>query len=229
MRALVLAFVLAAGAVSAQPTLTVTGAVGVPQAGFRDALGRVSGGIGVGFVYQIPRTPLAVGVEGAMMTYGSEHRREPWSLTIPDVRLDVQTSNNVAQALAVVRLQVPDGPVRPYADALIGANHLFTQTDVRREYYHGEEPLASSTNYDDTALVYGAGLGAQVRVHTDVSDGGRPYEVLIDGRVRYLAGGEASYLGRGDITRYDDGTYDVTPRRSRTDLLVPQLGVTVRF
>lgn len=229
MRTFLPAFALAATAVAAQPTLTVTGAVGLPQAEFHDALGRVSGGLGLGFAYQIPRTPLAVGVEGAMMTYGYETRREPWSLTIPDVALDVQTSHNVAQAMALVRVQVPDGPVRPYADALVGVNHLFTQTDVRSEWRDDEQPLASSTNYDDTALVYGAGLGTQVRVHAGYNSRGRSYEVLVDGRVRYLAGGEASYLGRGDITRYDDGTYEVAPRRSRTDLLVPQLGVTVRF
>ena len=57
---------------------------------------------------------------------------------------------------------------------------------------------------------------------------GGPGELLLDARVRYLFGGEASYLGRGDL-RAADGTLLVEPRRSRTDLLVPQVGVTLRF
>jgi hypothetical protein len=231
MRALLLVGLFALlPAARAQSTLQISGTAAVPQGSFSDALGAVGGGVSVGYLYQIPNAPLAVGLEGSAVLYGYERRREPFSLTIPDVDVAVTTSNNLAQGLAVFRLQVPNGPVRPYVDGLVGVSYLFTSTSVSDVCCHAEEyPIASSTNYDDAALAYGGGVGTQVRLHNGVSDEGRPYEVLLDARVRYLAGGEASYLGRGDIERYEDGTIRLYPRRSRTDLVSPQLGLTFRF
>ena len=79
------------------------------------------------------------------------------------------------------------------------------------------------------ALVYGAGAGVLIALHRGLSDEGRPTSVSLDARVRYLVGGEATYLGRGDIDRFTDGTIDLYPRTSRTDLLVPYLGVSFSF
>lgn len=230
MRALLLALALAlaAPAALAQPTVSVSGVLGLPQGSFDASMGGPGGGLSGAFLYQVPRTPVALGVEGSVLIYGLERRVEPFSLTVPDVGVDVTTSNNVAQALAVLRLQVPDGPVRPYVDGLAGVSYLYTETSVGDAAYDGH-PIASSVNYDDVAPVVGAGVGVQTLLHRGVRDGGGPVEVLLDARVRYLAGGEATYLGRGDIERYGDGTFAVFPRRSRTDLLAPQLGVTVRF
>lgn len=212
---------------AAQPTFSLAGTLGVPQRQFDDALGGVGGGVAATFLYQIPRTPLALGVEGTALLYGHERRREPLSTTIPDVTVDVVTSNNLLQGLGVVRVQRPDGRVRPYVDGLVGVNYLVTQTQVQEPYY--DEAVFSSVNYDDAALALGAGVGLQVQVYEGYGPRGRPVEVMVDARVRYLSGGEASYLGRGDIERYRDGTYDVFPRTSRTDVLLPQLGVTWRF
>jgi hypothetical protein len=53
-------------------------------------------------------------------------------------------------------------------------------------------------------------------------------EVLIDFRIRYLFGGEATYLKEGSIT-VSDGAVEIDARRSRTDLLTYQLGVSFNF
>ena len=220
---------LLATAAAAQPTLQLAGAVAVPQGEFGDALsGGVGGGLSVTFLYQIPRTPVAFGVEGTGLLYGYESRRVPFSLTIPDVTVDVQTTNNLGQALGVLRLQVPSGPVRPYVDGVAGVNALWTQTSIDSRSRYDGEPIASSTNYNDAAFAYGGGAGMQVRLHSGYGGRGRPTEVLLDANVRYIRGGGATYLGRGDIER-DRGRVTVYPRRSRTDLLVPRLGATIVF
>ncbi len=211
-------------AAAAQPSFTIAGAVGVPQGEFDDALGSVGGGVTGTLMYRVPRTAVAVGVEGTAMLYGYENRREPFSLTIPDVAVDVSTSNNVAQGLAVLRLQLPDGSVRPYLDGVAGVNYLWTQTTVGDDDDNVE--IASSTNFDDLTFAYGGGLGVQARLAESLSESGRPRAILLDARVRYLVGGEATYLGRGDIDRFSDGTIRVFPRRSKTTMLIPQLGVT---
>ena len=221
---LLLAALLAPAAV-AQPSFTVAGAVGVPQGEFNDALGSVGGGITGTVMYRIPRSAVAVGVEGTAMLYGYENRRVPFSLTIPDVAVDVSTANNVALGLAVLRLQLPDGSVRPYVDGVAGVNYLWTQTTVGDEDVNVE--IASSTNYDDVTFAYGGGLGVQARLaeSTRAGAGARARSCSTPGCATW-SGGEATYLGRGDIDRFGDGTIQVFPRRSRTSMLIPQLGVT---
>ena len=218
---------LAALSASAQPSFSLAGAVGVPQGEFDAALGSVGGGISGTLLYRVPRTAVAVGVEGTAMLYGYEDRRVPLSLTVPDVAVDVTTTNNVALGLAVLRLQLPDGSVRPYLDAVAGVNYLWTQTSVGDEYDDYE--IASSTNFHDATFAYGGGAGVQARLAERVGDDGRPRAVLLDARVRYVVGGEATYLGRGDIGRFGDGRIQVFPRRSGTSMLVPQVGVTVEL
>ena len=220
---LLLAALLVPAAV-AQPSFSLAGAVGVPQGEFNDALGSVGGGLTGTVMYRIPRTAVAVGVEGTGLIYGYENRREPFSLTIPDVAVDVSTANNLAQGLAVLRLQLPDGAVRPYVDGVAGVNYLWTQTTVGDDDVNVE--IASSTNFDDVTFAYGGGLGVQARLAERVGADGRPRAVLLDARARYLVGGQATYLGRGDIDRFSDGTIRVFPRRSKTTMLIPQLGVT---
>ena len=43
------------------------------------------------------------------MQYGSEKREEPWSMTIPDVFVDVKTTNDLLAAHLFLRLQPADG------------------------------------------------------------------------------------------------------------------------
>lgn len=219
-----LAWILVAQALHAQPTGHLSASLTLPQGEFGSAL---DGSVGVGAtataLFQIPRSPLAVGVEGGASVYGYERRREPFSRTIPDVFVDVSTSSNFAQGLALLRLQRPDGAVRPYLDGLAGVNYLYTETSVSDRDYYREYDIASSVNFDDFAPTAGLGGGLQVHLGTDYDKPGRPTEFLVDGRVRYLWGGEASFLTRSD--RYGD----FRPQRSHTDVLQIQLGVTTRF
>ena len=66
------------------------------------------------------------------------------------------------------------------------------------------------------------------RVYEGLDDG-RPFEVFVDARLRYLFGGEAKYLREGDIEADADGDPIFRYTESRTDVLLPQLGLTVRF
>ncbi len=43
---------------------------------------------------------------------------------------------------------------------------------------------------------------------------------------RYYSGAEAAYLKEGDIIDNPDGTISFTPRRSRTDFVLWQLGAS---
>ena len=127
-----------------------------------------------------------------------------------------------------MRLQGNSGVFRPYLDGLIGMHYFFTETKVRDEDDFTGEPIASSTNQEDIAFSYGAGGGVMFLVYQKREEGSRLTEVLIDFRVRYSFGGEATYLKKGSITR-ENGTAIIDPLRSRTDLLTYQLGVVFSF
>jgi len=201
--------------------------IAVPQGAFAERLdGALGFGVGGQLLYHVPATPLAFGVEGGFLVYGQETFRE--CLTTCRVQVDVVTANNIGMGHLLLRLQPPAGVVRPYGDAFLGLSYLYTDSRVR-DVDQNRPDLASSTNYDDLAFSYGVGGGLQVTVHRGVSNEGRPYELALDARLRYVLGAEAEYLRRGSITERPDGRLEFEVERSRTDLLLPQIGLTVRF
>ncbi|MEP0547425.1 MAG: hypothetical protein ABJF88_10875 [Rhodothermales bacterium] len=203
----------------------------IPQGAFADRIDGVGYGLGAEFVVHVPNTPVGFGLAGTFVVYGQETIRERFGGgALGRVDVDVVTTNNIALGHAFVRLQPPIGAFRPYADALVGFSYLFTESRIEDVDFNDDRDIASSTNFDDGAFSYGIGGGVMAQVYSGRPEGtGRAISVFVDARVRYLFGGEADYLREGSIDTDRDGnlTFDVT--RSRTDLLLPQLGVTVRF
>lgn len=201
---------------------------GFPQGDFKDRIDRNAYGIGGQFFYSPSRSPFAIGVEFGWMNYGNESRRERFSTTIPDVTVKVETSNNIVNGFLIFRSQLPSGPIRPYADGLIGFNYLFTETKIT-DSDDPSEDVASSTNQDDAVFAYGFGGGVMVQVYDGAkSEGKKPFQILLDAGVRYVMGGEAQYLKKGSIRREDGFVkYDVI--ESKTDLLRLHVGVVGRF
>ena len=163
------------------------------------------------------------------MNYGSETRREPFSTTIPDVTVDVNTTNNIVQAFLVLRGRMPKGPIQLYGDAFVGLNYLYTETRIS-DTDDFTEDIASTTNQDDAAFAYGFGGGVMVPVFTRQanSGGGRPMQILLDGGLRYIMGGEAEYLKTGSIRR-EGGVVAFDTIKSKTDMLRMHLGLVIRF
>jgi len=133
--------------------------IGVPQGEFKENVDRAGIG-GAAFVGLAPRTyAYLLGIEFGFMNYGTEHRREPFSTTVPDVTVDVETQNNFVTGHLILRLQPNTGLLRPYLEGAVGGNYLFTKTSIENEGGDGEE-IASSTNLDDFAFSYGGGGGS---------------------------------------------------------------------
>ncbi len=203
-----------------------------PQDEFQENVEGLGGGVGGIFAYRPGNSPFLLGTELDYIIYGHETRDEPFSKTIPDVTVEVTTSNNILIWNFLLRLQGNQGRFRPYIDGLIGMHYFFTKTEVSDDDDFDDEPIATSTNQDDAAFSYGAGGGVMLMLHTidheDDSGSRKMIDILLDFRVRYSFGGEAVYLKRGSITR-QDGQATIDPLRSRTNLLTYQLGVTFIF
>ncbi|MBN1540859.1 hypothetical protein JW992_01855 [candidate division KSB1 bacterium] len=208
--------------------------LGSPQGEFAEEVENLGFGLGGNFLYNFPQTPFLLGASAGFLIYGSETRQAPFSLTIPDVTVDVTTSNNIFQGHLLLRAQPQQGAFRPYIDGLLGFNYLWTETTIRSENLDIDENVASSTNFSDGAFCYGGGGGVMIRVYDGTQKPLEPGEsriagVFIDFGVRYLKGGEAEYLKKGDVERTDEGKVIYNPSQSTTDLLNFNLGVTLAF
>lgn len=205
--------------------------VAVPQGSFADRLDAVGFGLSAAFVHHIAGSHVGIGLEGTFVMYGHERIRERFGGgALGRVDVDVVTTNNIALGHLVLRLQPPSGTFRPYGDALVGLAYLFTESRIEDVDRHDDRDIASSTNFDDAAFSYGLGGGVMARVYEGRSSSdGRPFEVFVDARLRYLFGGEAQYLREGDIEADADGDPLFRYTESRTDVLLPQFGLTIRF
>lgn len=221
---LMLTLIVTAEEVRAQHfKVSLDGGVGLPRGDFQTQLDNIGGTLAVFGGYQLPGSPLMVGLDLGFMNFGIDRRDEPLSTTIPDLTVRVENSYNLFYTDLVFRLIPPSGPIRPYLDALAGFNYFYTETLIRDRRNIFEEAVISDTNFDDFAWNYGFGAGTLIKV----SRGGRGTgSVYLNLSARYLFGNEAEYLQPGSIT-VDNGNvfYDIS--RSATDLLHIRVGVTV--
>lgn len=195
-----------------------------PQGEFKENIDRLGYGIGGEFMLLTPKegSPFGIGINAGFINYGSETRREPFSLTIPDVTVDVSRSNNLINFHLMFRVAPYAGKFRPYLEGLFGGAYIYTETTIESQ---GAEEVASSTNFDDIAWNYGAGGGLMYEVYRNEYDGSA---LFIDLKARYLLGTEAEYLKEGSVI-IENGrvTYEVS--KSNTDLLTVQLGIIYFF
>ena len=205
------------------PQGDITLVVGVPQGEFEQHVDDVGFGLNFFAGLGLGRTPIVVGLDGGFLVYGFERRPEPFSTTIPDVTVAVETTNAIAMGHVLLRLQPPTGSFQPYVDGLFGFKYFFTETSISDEDYGGDFAIASSTNFDDAALSYGVGGGLNIEIHR-----GQRKSLFINVGARYLFGSEAEYLKEGSIERRN-GRVFFTTERSETDILITQLGMTMKF
>jgi hypothetical protein len=239
--AVALALTLLPGAALAQPEganqATATLVISSPQGEFDD-----NTDTGWGFEGSYVRSitgnrVVGIGLSGSFLSYGNTSRRAPLSTTIPDITVEVETSNNTAFVLGLIEVRVP-GRFQPYLQAAAGGGFFYTTTSL--EDTRTDQVILSDTNQSDATLVWGGGGGLRFRVWEGQPDpeedaAARPESlsrsrVYIDVGARYLKGDEVEYLKEGSLVT-DDGEFDIDPRlaRSEIELVRYQIGVTVTF
>jgi hypothetical protein len=176
------------------------------------------------FLTPKPKMPVGLGLNFAYYIYGTEKRTEAFQPNIPEVRVDVERTNNLTNFHLVFLVAPAYGRFRPYLEGLFGGAYFYTESSVKSRY--NDEPIAQDVNFDDWAWSYGVGGGLTYLVSGDPKINNDA--VFVDFKVRYLYGSEAEYLKKGSII-IDNGQliYDVS--KSKTDLLSAHLGVRFFF
>jgi hypothetical protein len=194
-----------------------------PSGAFNDHVGRDGFGLDIYYGRRIRTAPLFVGFDLLLSYYGHVHRHEQ---PVPEVRVDVDTFNNIAQGLFFVRLQPRSGRVVTYVQGMAGLSYLFTDTTISGHQF-GDELYASDTNFDDLTVAAGAEAGLAIRLdkRRDPAGPGSRKRLFLELKVRYTAGGRADYLRQGSLVVIgDEVTYTV--ERSATGFVTAQAALT---
>ena len=150
--------------------------------------------------------------------YGRESFRIPYQPLTGRIELDLETTNSIAWGAIGGQLQIPDGWFRPYANASIAYTHFATTSSLKGSNDNYE--YASTTNQSDGSRAWIFGGGVVIPFGNRYALGG------LNLGARYYYGGEATYLNEGDITDNPDGSVTLNRRRSKTDLVLWQVGVS---
>jgi hypothetical protein len=134
------------------------------------------------------------------------------------IPLDLTTTNSIAWGAIGPQLMIPDGPIRPYVNAAIAYTNFSTTSTLSDP--NGQFDSISNENQGDGSRAWIFGGGVQFPIGTSAA---------INAGARYYYGGRATYLTRGDIVDNPDGTITIFPRNSKTDLVLWQLGFSMRF
>ncbi len=199
--------------------------LGSPQGEFRNNVDRLGYGLQFQGTLWSPskERPFTIGVNLGYMVYGEVTDHRPWP-GFPEVTLEVNRTNSLANLHLLLQISPFTGTVRPYIDGLVGGAYIFTTSEVRSE--NSDEQIAQSTNYDDFNLSYGGGLGLLLLISQDLGD---VTSLYLDLKARYMYGTEARYLTEEDIEVLSLTEVRYRPRESKTDLLTFHIGVIAYF
>jgi len=225
---LTFAILLTALTLQAQPfNFDISIAVGTPQGDFGQSLDRNSYGADFAFTYQVGREiPLHVGVGMMYQNYGWREREAQFVDGVPEVDVNVRTTNNLISPQFIMRLEPKIGGFSPFVEGSIGFNYLYTESSIRDTYEH--EEIASTVNYDFYTSNMGIGGGAKFLLWEGFDEDGDFWGIHLIVKTKFMLGGEAMYLKEGDLIPRGNGL-DYIVTRSRTDLTTFNIGVVFNF
>lgn len=221
------------GSAFSQFDIGLNGTLISPESGFKENVDRLGIGLTGKFGVKLGDTPFFAGLSIGGANYGSESRNEPFSTTIPDVTVEVTTSNNILFSHLLLQARSDLGPIQPYVEGLFGFNYLWTETKIK-DVDFPDEDIASETNFDDFAWSYGAGFGVLIKLvdsfdFDEEDESEKQGRLFLDFRVRYMFGGEAEYLKEGSVSRPGGGKVEYEVNKSDSDFLSFHLGVVLHI
>lgn len=206
-----------------------------PQDEFKENVDNLGYGVAGDFLVRPGDGQFGFGGGLGFSIYGSETRRVPFSLTIPEVKVDVETTNNILFGHLELQYRFLTGPVQPYVEGLFGFNYLFTETAIKDTDHDWDDDyddeIASNTNQSDFTNSYGIGAGLMFKL-LDIKNEDKSKKVggmYLDLKVRSLTGGEGEYLKEGSIERSTTGDLSFDVEKSKISMLTYHIGLVFQF
>jgi len=169
--------------------------------------------------------PFGIGLDLGFLIYSSKTETHSLSSAIPDLLVDIERTNSMANMHFVFQISPFKGLIQPYAELYGGGSYIFTTTEIDGNHYFKQ--IDTKVDYDDFAWSYGAGGGLKFLVKQ--GEYSSP-DIYIDFKVRYLAGSRARFLTPSDIVvEKIKRIVSLFPRESETDLLTFTIGAEVHL
>lgn len=226
--------------------------VGVPQNDFRLATEAEGYGLNLTVMGKLGTQVVTFGGNINYMIYGLSTQNETLEAEITaggsvidswSIPLRMTNTNGIFGMHGIMRITAPTKVVRPYIEGLFGFRYIHTTTKIEDVDYFWTDPdesnvLIRRTNLDDWILSYGGGGGLQFQLKESM---------YLDFRAYYLLGSEAEFYDASDTEQWeiefnsDPSTYDrntldqddltiaPNPKRSTTDMIMFQLGITFQL
>lgn len=190
--------------------------IGRPTGAFRQHVGRAAGAIGHVRLRIDPQGLLSLRIEGGYLNYGHESQRTCLANTPAcRVAVNVTTANGILSAGIGPELSFPLGPVRAYANGLLGASRLATFSGLGAGLL--PDFIAADEHFGDGGFSWSTGAGVSVPILPSVA---------FDLGVSYRGHGQRAYLIKGGVTDNADGTLALDVKRSAANLFNVRMGFT---
>lgn len=231
---LVLSLALGQGNLVAQSTpkhnaghatgIQMTGQVqlGLPQNEFAEVFNGYPTGAGVSLMLPFGKVGLfQLGGEYAWNSMGEEKSLVDLYNDAQDlVSGDLTVSSDVRSYHGLLRFSPFSGGIRPYFDVYAGYRSYSTDSEIMVEDNDGTVHTTSHSVSRDGTMSYGYGGGLMLALGK---------HVFIDGKVQVLRGGTVTYVDQGTLVIDTQGEIDYSLRTTETDLIIPQVGLSIVF
>jgi hypothetical protein len=221
--------ILFSGKIFAQKfTTSIDAQLSLPQQDYYKASADAGFGIRANFLYKPSTTvPIKFGLELGMQEKGRQTQYFSGFIYGFYDEFKVSATNNIFSLMLLTRFQPSQinnksrffGRLKPFLDLSAGWNVFFSTVDVERQtYYSSYNDNYSKNTKAHWAFTFGpaAGLDIPLNKYDDLG---------LELKVAYLFGGHTKYL----TDPYIDNNANVSfkEKESRTDMLIPQVGIRI--
>ena len=203
----------------------------IPQGEFMDNIQRSGQGFSLYGGYHADPLPLAVGIEGDILFYGSQERRIDYSFKDPfgvyhNYQDTASTQNMIVPIHLFVRVMPDMKYILPYFEGFLGMTLLTTSYSYKSGLYVNNSYYHDDTDESDIAFSYGFSAGVMVKIVDFITIPDSRTSLLFDIKLKYAKGGEANYW---DWNVTSEGQFQKKEYKSNTDIILLLAGITFRF
>ena len=194
----------------------------LPQNEFAQAFNGYPAGFGASLLIPLGKTGvLRFGPEYAWNSMGSEKTAVELFDDAQNVyQGDMNIGTDVRSYHIIARLSPFRGGFRPYFDAFLGWKTFSTDSEVVVEENDGTITTTSYSLSRDASMSYGYAGGLMIAL-------GR--SIFIDGKVQVVRGGNVTYIDQSTLIIDGDGDINYSLETSPTDVIIPQIGLSIVF
>lgn len=196
--------------------------LGIPQNEFAEAYAGNLSGIAGSIMIPVGKAKmLHFGGEYGWNSMGKEKSQVEVTESLDRILAgDMTVSSDVRSYHANMRFSPLKGPIRIYFDLLFGMKFYNTDTEIVIEEADGTEIQTTNSISNENTNFAGFAGGLML---------GLSKNFFIDAKLQSLQGGEVKYVDQSSLGISENGEVDYELKTTPTDLLVPQVGLSIVF